>query len=52
MLWSDLSTQVGTKEKYEMKVWPANGDLDEGPINFNLHEQAKSLLDDILIIYF
>ena len=40
MLWYDLPTQVGTKEKYDVKVWPANGDLKERPIHFNLHEQA------------
>ena len=48
MLWSDVTTQVGIKEKYEMKVWPVSGDYNEGPINFNIQEQAKSLLDDIV----
>ena len=50
MLWSDVTTQVGIKEKYEMKVWPVSGDYNEGPINFNIQEQAKALLDDIVIV--
>ena len=50
MLWSDATTQVGIKEKYEMKVWPVNGDYNEGPINFNIQEKAKGLLDDIIIV--
>ena len=50
MLWSDATIQVGIKEKYEMKVWPVNGDYNEGPINFNIQEQAKGLLDDIIIV--
>ena len=50
MLWANLTTQVGVKEKYDTTVWPANGDYNNGPINFNLPEQAKSFLDDIVIV--
>ena len=50
MLWANLTTQVGVKVKYDTTVWPANGDYNNGPINFNLPEQAKSFLDDIVIV--
>ena len=50
MLWAHLTTQDGAKEKYDTTVWPANGDYNNGPINFNIPEQAKSFLDDIVIV--
>ena len=50
MLWANLTTQVGIKEKYDTTDWPTNGDYNNGPINFNLPEQAKSFLDDIVIV--
>ena len=39
IFWANLTTQVGVKEKYDATVWPANGDYNNGPINFNLPEQ-------------
>ena len=50
MLWSDLSTQVGIKETYEMKIWPVNSVFNDGPISFNIPQQAKALLEDIIIV--
>ena len=50
MLWSDLSTQVGIKETYDMKIWPVNSVFNDGPISFNIPQQAKALLEDIMIV--
>ena len=50
MLWSDLSTQVGIKETYDMKIWPVNSVFNDGPISFNIPQQAKALLEDIIIV--
>ena len=50
MLWNDLTTQVGVKETYDMKIWPANSVFNDGPIIFNIPQQAKALLEDIMIV--
>lgn len=50
LLWNDISTQVSIEETFEMDIWPITGNLNDGPINFQIPPQPKGMLTDIYII--
>ena len=50
LLWNDIPTQVGIEETYGMDIWPITGNLNDGPINFQIPPQPKGMLTDIHII--
>ena len=49
-LWNECQTQVAVQETYDLKVWPVTNILNEGPINFVVPPQTKSMMTDVHII--
>ena len=49
ILWHNPPTQIGTRETYDMKVWPITNVYNDGPINFVIPEQSKGMLKLSLI---
>ena len=50
LLWNDVPTQVSIEETYGMDFWPITGNLNDGPINFQVPPQPKGMMTDIHII--
>ena len=50
ILWHNPPTQIGTRETYDMKVWPITNVYNDGPINFVIPEQSKGMLKDVHIV--